>query len=63
MGWIALWILIGIVVFAALVLLGLRGSRWADPFGRSPEEALKRRYARGEIDKEEYQRRLDELRK
>lgn len=63
MIWIILWIVIGIVVLAALVLLGLRGSRRADPFGRSPEEILKRRYARGEIDREEFLRRIEELRK
>ncbi|HSK09811.1 MAG TPA: SHOCT domain-containing protein [Vicinamibacterales bacterium] len=29
----------------------------------SPELLLKRRYAKGEIDREEYERRLDDLRK
>jgi uncharacterized membrane protein len=63
MSRIALWILIGVVVFAALILLGLRGSLRADPFGNSPEEILKRRYTRGEIDREGFRRRIDELRK
>jgi uncharacterized membrane protein len=30
---------------------------------RTPETILKRRYARGEVDREEYERRLTDLRK
>lgn len=29
----------------------------------TPEEILKRRYARGEIEREDYQRRLEDLRR
>jgi putative membrane protein len=29
----------------------------------TPEQILKRRYARGEVEREEYQRRLDDLRR
>jgi putative membrane protein len=57
------WVLL--VVFIAWVVL-----RWAPARGNaagvdqeSPEQILKRRYARGEIDKEEYDRRLNDLRR
>ena len=34
-----------------------------EPHGESPEEALKRRYARGDISSEEYERTLSDLRR
>ena len=33
------------------------------PLDETPEQILKRRYARGEIEREEYQRRLEDLRR
>lgn len=63
MGWMGLWWVVGIalVVLLAWVLLraggvGRTGER------ESPEQILKRRYARGEIDRETYQRMLADLR-
>jgi putative membrane protein len=63
MGWMALWWVVGAAVLLLMVwMLG----RIAGGPGRSedsPEQILKRRYARGEIDAEEYERRLDGLRR
>lgn len=62
--WMVLWWVAGIVVLVLLVRLvagSLGGSsRQAD---ETPEQVLKRRYARGEIEREEYQRRLEDLRR
>ena len=62
MIWMALWWLIGIGLFVLLlgVLFGAIRSFQPD---QSPERILKRRYAAGEIDTEEFERRLAELRK
>ena len=67
-GWLGI---VFMVVFWALVIWGavmlgralLRSERWTAP-SRPPgaEEMLAERFARGEIDAEEYQRRLDVLR-
>lgn len=57
------WILgIALVV---LVVWAVTRSRppGADGRGQSAEERLKRRYAEGEIDKEEYEARLKDLRR
>lgn len=56
LGWIwslLIWVII-ILVIAALIRY-LRGE------GESPLDALKRRYARGEIDKKEYERLKKDL--
>jgi uncharacterized membrane protein len=37
-------------------------SRTGNGASESPQEILKRRYARGEIDKDEYEKRLQDLR-
>jgi putative membrane protein len=62
--WMALWWVVAIVVLVLVVRmvagsLGGPGSR----VDESPEQILKRRYAKGEIDREEYQRRLEDLRR
>jgi putative membrane protein len=62
--WMALWWLAGIVVLVLLVRLVT--SSLGGPAARvdeTPEQILKRRYARGEIEREEYQRRLEDLRR
>ena len=62
--WMVLWWLVAIVVLVLVVRL-VTGSR-GGPGSRadeSPEQILKRRYAKGEIDREEYQRRLEDLRR
>jgi len=65
MGAMALfWVLVlGIVIWLAFQLGG-RGRPPGGDAGRSrAEEILKERYARGEIDRETYQRMLDDLRR
>jgi putative membrane protein len=60
-----LWWVVALGVLA-LVLWGFARSAGppAPPGGDpSPEAILKARYARGEIDREEYERRLSDLRK
>jgi len=65
MGWMAIGWLIGIALVFVLVWALARGL----PFGpgggagESPEQILKRRYARGEIDRETYERMLEDLKK
>ncbi len=65
MGWMGVWWIVGLAVLAALVWSVVRagespGSSHAE---EPPETILKRRYARGDIDREEYERRLTDLRK
>ena len=55
-GWLALAALIALAVWAVA-----RASRGSGGNGESPREVLKRRYARGEIDRETYQRMLRDL--
>lgn len=56
-----IWILGGLAVLAVLWLLA-RGA--GSPGGQeSPEEVLKRRYAAGEISREEYEEKLADLRR
>jgi putative membrane protein len=65
MGWMGLWWLAGLAALLLLVWVVARAA--ASPeVGRpeeSPETILKRRYARGDIDLEEFDRRLTDLRK
>jgi putative membrane protein len=64
MGWMGLWWIFLLVIIVAVVWAfaraGLPGQAGG---GESPELILKRRYARGEIDREEYDRRLQDLRR
>ena len=65
MGWMWLWWLVGLgalllFVWAVARTAGSSGSRGSE---ESPEAVLKRRYARGEMDDQEYERRLGNLRK
>jgi len=65
MWWMSLWWIVGLGV---LVLLVWAIARAAGPPASSrgedsPEAILKRRYARGELDREENDRRLSDLRK
>lgn len=63
MGSMWLW---GLILVAAVVIAVVWAARamGAAPSGReSPEEILKRRYVRGEIDRPEYEHRLGDVRK
>lgn len=59
-GGLVFLLLIGLLVWA---LVRGFGSGTVLPTGSSAEDILKARYARGEIDREEYERRLADLRK
>lgn len=62
--WMVLWWGLGIALLIALVWLVINAAGRSSTRGdETPEEILKRRYARGEIDREDYQRRLDDLRR
>jgi putative membrane protein len=50
--------LIGVIAWAVV----RSASRTGNGASESPQEILKRRYARGEIDKDEYEKRLQDLR-
>jgi len=63
--WMVLWWMAGIVVLVLLVRLVVAGSArgFSPRSDETPEQILKRRYAKGEIEREEYQRRLEDLRR
>lgn len=65
-GMLFSWVL-GILLVVALILwigrLASRGGSGSGAAGESPEGALKRRYARGEITREQYQQMLEDLRR
>lgn len=65
MWWMWLWWLFGLGVLVLLVWAIVRavGSPSSPRDGDSPEAILKRRYAHGELDEQEYERRLNNLRK
>lgn len=56
--WVAL-----IVIVVWLLVRGTSGRPSTGGAQDSPEQILKRRYARGEVDKDEYERRLSNLRR
>lgn len=59
-----IWLAV-IVAVIFLVVRMLSGTRHTlpPPGGESPEDVLRRRFANGEIDEDEYRRRLDVLRR
>jgi len=63
MGWMGIWWLLGAVLISVLVWALVRTGhrRLAGPAAESPEDILKRRYARGEIDQETYRQMKAEL--
>jgi putative membrane protein len=63
MGW---WWLVWLAIIVGAVWVGARflgGTRTRTTTDESPETILKRRYARGEIDREEFERRLNDIRR
>ena len=66
MGWTMVgWSLIWLLVIVAVVWVAVRtiGGGSGSLRDDSPEAILNRRYARGEIDREEYDRRLSDVRR
>jgi len=61
-GWMGLWWILIIAAIVAVIWFATASRRGGG--GReTPEQALKRRYADGEIDRETYERMLSDLRK
>lgn len=64
MGGMWFWWFFGFVIIAVLAwAIIMPSSRKDDDTGMSAEELLKRRYARGDITKDDYESRLEDLRK
>jgi putative membrane protein len=62
--WMVLWWAFGLALVVLLVWAIARVAGGSMPRAdESPEAILKRRYARGELEREEYQRRLEDLRR
>ena len=59
--WMTLWWLVGIALLVTLVWSIVLSASLRLRERESPEEILKREYAAGEIDTDEYTRRLEEL--
>jgi len=62
-GWMVLWWGFGLVVLVLLVWLIAKAVGGTSTRDDTPEQILKRRYAQGEIDHDEYQRRLEDVRR
>jgi putative membrane protein len=66
-GWGFAWMLFNALVLWALLAAGglllWRALRGPEPAGDPPERLLAQRFARGEIDDDEYRRRLDVIRR
>jgi putative membrane protein len=62
-AWMSLWMVVGAAIVALLVLLLVRGSAPANRRSEQDEAVaiLRRRFASGEIDQEEYQHRRAKL--
>ena len=65
MAWMGIWWVLGLAVLIVLVWASFAGQgRDLENGGEdSPETILKRRYAQGDMDRDEYERRLTDLRK
>jgi len=62
--WMVLWWGFGLVVLALLAwVIAKTAGGFSMRSGETPEQILKRRYARGEIDRDDYQRRLEDVRR
>jgi len=62
--WMGLWMVFWLAVLILLVWIVARAAGASSSrTDETPEQILKRRYARGEIERQEYERRLSDLRK
>jgi putative membrane protein len=61
-GAVVLVLLVGLIVFAVVRMSGAGTDRTNVPERPSAEDVLAERFARGELDEEEYRRRRDALR-
>ncbi|MCA9756547.1 MAG: SHOCT domain-containing protein [Candidatus Eisenbacteria bacterium] len=61
--WILWIVLAAALVFGIVRLTNHGGSGSSNDHDESPEEILKRRYARGEIGQDQYERTLSQLRR
>jgi len=62
MGW--MWIFWLFVIVGGIALVATLARNSANrPTAPGPEEVVKQRYARGEIDRQEYERKLEDLRR
>jgi putative membrane protein len=62
--WMVLWWVAGIAVLVLLVrLVAGTAAGFSPRSDETPEQILKRCYAKGEIERGEYQRRLEDLRR
>jgi putative membrane protein len=58
--WLILIILVGIIIYV-VIIRGRRSGDWRDQVSENPVEILKRRYAKGEISKEDFERQKKDL--
>lgn len=65
MGWMWVWwiVALAVLVFLVWAIAKSAGATGSERGEDSPEAILKRRYARGEIDRNEYEHKLNDLRK
>lgn len=62
-GWMGVWWIVIVVAVVVVIRFFLNASGRPDDRREPPEQALKRRYANGEIDRATYERMLEDLRK
>jgi putative membrane protein len=63
LGWIYMVVLWAVVIAAVVYLVKFVERKSADVWHETPLDALKRRYAKGEITKEEFEGMKEDLRK
>ena len=62
--WMSVWMLVPLLIVILVVWIVTRAASGPpQPSEETPEQILKRRYARGEIERDDYERRLSDLRR